>query len=459
MDQRVTVTRARWAALAGEVVSRFERLWAWPELPMMERFAAVELADWLESHGFTVTRGACGLPTAFVASAGEGPAIGLLAEYDALPGLGNRALPRRARDDNAAGHACGHNLIGPANAGAAIAAREALEALGAPGRIVVLGCPAEEIVWGKLALLEGGAFDGLDALLTSHADYQTGALSRPCLAGFSAEFVFRGLSDHTGAARSHNALEAAELAVQTFERLRGHHFPDASVEHVLRVAGSMPSITPEEARLWLTVRHPDYGRAAAVYASIARIVLGAAEATETQAVEQFIAATRGYLANDVLAEAIARNMKIVGPPRWSDDDLAWMQALAGAVRGTDAFDLDRDIVIFREGCDPYCQDDGEASWHVPLGRANWAIPRQVPLHSWAMTALSGHACGQVGPLMVGEALALTAVELAASPALIAEARTEMEARRDGPAPPPPPLGARRALIEDPASFWAARWTE
>src|SRR5581483_3171711 len=250
-------------SLRGEIERHFALIWEAAELPNMERISAAALADWLSREGFAVEYGAHGLPTAFVARwrCGTGPRVGLLAEYDALPGTGNKAVPRREPSGTRAGHACGHNQIGAANMGAAIAARRALAAAGIGGEIVAFGCPAEEIVWGKLALQRAGAFDGCDALLTSHADYQNGAISRPCQSVVSGEMVFTGVSGHGGSVRRQNALDAAELAVQSIERLRAHHFPDTSVEHVMRVAGHMPSVTPDEARLWFVTRHVEVDRA------------------------------------------------------------------------------------------------------------------------------------------------------------------------------------------------------
>ena len=193
-DRLVAATRDAWRGVRSEIEEHVRRLWAEPELPLMEVRAAGALTDWLRGHGFELERGTCGIPTAFAArfGRGEGPVIGLLAEYDALPGQGNLAVPYRAPDGHGAGHACGHNQLGPAQVGAAIAARAAMERLGLEGTLVVLGCPAEELLWGKVALLDRGGFAGIDALLTSHADYQNGALSRPCLACVSSELVFTG---------------------------------------------------------------------------------------------------------------------------------------------------------------------------------------------------------------------------------------------------------------------------
>ncbi|HEX3065997.1 MAG TPA: peptidase dimerization domain-containing protein [Dongiaceae bacterium] len=472
MNERlVEETRRRWSALRAEIERHFALLWDEAELPNMEYRSAEALADWLTREGFEVERAPHGLPTAFIGrwhKGGKGtgqhgkdkaPRIGLLAEYDALPGTSNRPVPRRESSGKRAGHACGHNQIGPANIGAAIAARQVMDACDIAGEILVFGCPAEEIVWGKLALLRAGAFDGCDALLTSHADYQNGAISRPCQSVMSGEIIFTGESGHGGGVRRQNALDAAELAVQSIERLRAHHFPDTSVEHVLRVGGHMPSVTPDEARLWLVTRHVDIARAEAVYRFVAGVAEQAARLCTVAYREQFIAGTRGYLANDALARILLANLQRVGTPRYSEGDIAWLRDLARACRPAEPFELDGGMALHDEGHDPYGQDDGEASWHIPLARANWAIPKQVPLHNWACSALTGHAASYPGPLMASEALALTAIELMTSPDALVAARAELQRRREGVTIEPPPLGAWNTMTAAPERFWDATWIE
>ncbi len=191
-----------WSSVRSEIEALFAELWACPEMPGMEYRTVDSLIDFLERHGFEVERGSGGVPTAFVArrGAGAGPRIGILAEYDALASLDNEAVPYRKGTGRKPGHGCGHNHIGPANSGAGIAAAIAAAQLGLAGEIVVVGCPAEEIGWGKIALQGAGVFDDLDVVLTSHGDYQNGALSRPCHAVMSGEFVFRGDSAHGGKA-------------------------------------------------------------------------------------------------------------------------------------------------------------------------------------------------------------------------------------------------------------------
>jgi aminobenzoyl-glutamate utilization protein B len=458
-DRLVAATREEWRGVRSEVEARIRRIWEEPELPLMEVRAAATLAEWLEGHGFEVERGVCGVPTAFAARyvRGTGPTVALLAEYDALPGQGNRAVPRRSPTGEAAGHACGHNQLGPAQVGAAVAARAVMERHGLAGSVVVLGCPAEELLWGKLALLERGAFAGMDALLTSHVDYQNGALSRPCLACVSSELVFTGIASHGGAARRHNALEALELATQAIDRLRGSRFHGFVVGHVVRTGGLMPSITPEEARLWITLRHESFEAAWDTYGEIVAIARDAARMAGVSVREQVVAASRGYLANDVLARVLDESLRIVGPPAWRPDDLAWMEELSRACNAAAPFALDRELALYTDGCDPYGQDDGEASWRVPLGRVNWAIPRAVPLHHWGTTALSGHAAGLPGPLMASEALALATVALLSDPGIVHEAQRELAHRVGDRAISPPRVGDFDVMTRAPAAFWGATW--
>ena len=437
----------------------YRRLWDEPELGMMEYNAEAALSAWLADHGFRVERGACGLPTAFRAvwSSGEGPVLGFLAEYDALPGQGNRLEPLKAPDGKRAGHACGHNLIAGAGAGSAIAARHAMEDLGLEGTIVCLGTPAEEILWGKIAMLQRGAFDGIDMLFANHVDYQNGAVSRPCLSCVSIELLFQGVASHGGARRSQNALDAAELFVQSMERLRAHQFSDGIIGHVLRFAGYMPSITPDEARLWLTVRHETFERAEEITRLILPIARDSARHTGTVVREMLISASRGYLANHTLGEVLYRNMGEIGAPAWDDADTAYMEVLAEACSPGKDFVWDRSARFHTEGCDPYGQDDGEASWSIPLARANWSCPEGVLLHNWAMTAASGHESQFKGASFAGQAMTMAAIDLLADPGLVDAAKRELAGRVGDRTIGPPRCGGFEVMTARPETFWEGTW--
>jgi len=453
--------RETFNSLRAEIVALFRTLWAKPELPGLEVEAVQHLSGFLEKHGFLLRRAPGDIPTAFTATlrTGKGPRIAFLAEYDALPGLANSASAGRDNVPGGAGHGCGHNHIGPANSGAAIAAAMAAGRLGLGGEITVIGCPAEEILWGKIALLRQGVFDGYDIILTSHGDYQTGAISRPCMSVAHGEFIFLGKAGHGGLAGKHNALEAAEAVIVEVSRLARTEWADCSIKHVLRTAGIMPSITPDEVRAWFTVRHVDIARVRPVYDAIEKSCRDKAQEMQVGFRHQPVSECRGYLPNNVLGHILQSAMASVGPPQWSDDDLAFMADLARACGGSSSLTLDRSTKLYSEGHDYYGQDDGEVSWHIPLGRANWACPKDVPIHHWGWTALSGHKAGDAGPLMAAEALANAAVAILVDPDHVARARSELEGRVQGTPIDARHLGAWRTMREDPHGFWNATWVE
>ena len=456
-DIDIARLRGNWQKLVPETMAHFETLWQAPELGCMEVQAAGVLTGWLAQHGFRIELAPGAIPTAFIARKGNGPGprIAILAEYDALPGLGNRVVCHRAPTGQSAGQACGHNHIGPANTAAAIAAAS----LDLPGEIAVIGCPAEEILWGKIALLHAGAFDGFDAILTSHGDYQNGAISRACQAVVSSEFVFLGEAGHGGKTGPRNALLTAENARAAITERLGQSHPDVTIKHVYRNGGNMPSITPDEARLWITCRNVELDRARSAYREVFAICRDEAARAGTTCREQFISECRGYLANDTLARVLQDSLETIGPPAWTDSDINVMRNLAEAASPGEGFTLDRGLKLHDEGADYYGQDDGEVSWRIPLGRVNWAYPEQVPIHHWAWTVLSGHPAGHKGALMASESLALAAARLLANPLLVDGAKAELAARTKGLAVDMPRLGARQTMREAPQSFWDATWVE
>ncbi|MBZ9936789.1 amidohydrolase [Mesorhizobium sp. BR1-1-16] len=453
------VVRAEWQSLRPEIEALFAALWQVPEMPGLEHKSAALLAAFLERHGFSLTRGSGGVPTAFVArkGSGDGPRIGILAEYDALAGLDNAAVPYRSGSGRKPGHGCGHNHIGPANTGAGIAAALAAARLELPGEIVVIGCPAEEICWGKIALQQAGIFDDLDIILTSHGDYQNGALSRPCHAFVSSEFIFRGDSAHAGMGTVRDALKTAEEAMAAFNVVLAERFPGTSEKHIFRSAGVMPGVMPEEVRLWTSLHHSDLGPMMQAYDALKATFAEVAGRAGVGLEEKFISACRGYLPNHAAGRVLDECLRAIGPPRWSEADIAWMQALSAAASPGKPFELDREIAFFDEGTDYYGQDDGDASWIVPLARLNWAYPTTVPIHHWAWTALSGHASSSPGPLMASEAIALAAVTFLSRPDLVEAAQAELRERVGDEIITVIPPGINEIMASDPTAFWEARW--
>lgn len=459
LDTR-TAIRAAWGALRPEIVAKFGTLFACPELSCLEVRSAAVLADWLRANGFEVEAGTAGIPTAFTArfARGAGPRIAILAEYDALPGLDNTAEPVRASTGRRPGHGCGHNHIGPANAAAAMAVAKVMAAGAQGGEIAVIGCPAEEILWGKLALQSKGAFDGFDIVLTSHGDYQNGALSRPCYAGANGEFRFTGEASHSGKMSARNALSCTQAALARVESVLRAEYEGLRFNYIFRFSGFAPGVVPDEVRIWCAVKHEDFDIMRAGYGRMDAVLRETADSFGVRLRSDLIAACRGYLPNDVVARVLSGALAQVGPPAWSTEDLAHMEALSAACSPGQPFTLHRTLGHYDSGIDYYAQDDGDISWKVPLGRVNWAYPDTVPIHHWAWTALSGHPASHPGPLMASEALALAAVELLARPDLVAAARDELNQRTRQIPIPAPEFGLYDVLTGQPEAFWEATWT-
>jgi len=459
--QHVSAAEAAWAAIASTVRDVSRWLWEHPELGLMECESADRLRGWLASEGFEVRSSASPMPNAFVAERGSGsPAIGILLEYDALPARSNVAEPRRAPVValDTPGHACGHNLIGAVNAGAGIAAANALTRTGAAGRIVLYGTPAEEVLVGKLAMLDAGDFDDVDVVLTHHPSNANAAVSRPCLAIVSGEVGFRGAPAHSGLSLPRSAQDAVELSISIVERLRARRFGDANIEHVHRTPViSIPNTGPEDARCWWYVRHADPARAEACYQWILEVSEAAASLCGVDFAHTVLAACRGYLPNDVVGRVLFEELGSVGSPDWNDDELAAMARFGAAFDPDEPFGLHQGVELLDSGIDRYSQDDGELSHVVPLGRYTWAIPSTVPIHSWAATAFFGTDFAWRGAEPIGRALTRSAVRLATHPEVVAEARDEL--RRRVPDSFTPSLWGEwnRRLTEEAAAFWRGDW--
>lgn len=445
-----------WENEKSTIEQLIKKIWEIPELPLMEYKSSQILCEWLDAEEFMVKRNYCDLPTAFKASYGEGDnTIGIIAEYDALPGLDNDATHYRKKLGNAAGHGCMHSHIAGANIGAAVALKNYIKEKGIRGKIVVIGCPAEEIIYGKIALLERGGFDNIDILLTSHVDFQNGSLARPSEPVIYSEFLFEGFSNHLGAFHKKNALDAAELCVQTIERLRSHNFSNLVPEHVLRNSGHIPNIVPDEVRLWLRIRSLDldYKKLKEGYKEILNIAKHCADLTHTTMKEEYISSTNGYLPNEVLGRTLYRTIEALGPPAYHVDELNEIKEFCSKANNDSTFTFDQGIQYYNQGYDSYAQDDGEVSWHIPLGRINWAVPEQIPLHNWIMTAYAGLPISNIGALWASKVLYLTCQEIFENPLIITEAKEELINRCKNKEIDKPKVG-NFDLCQNSRNFWS-----
>jgi amidohydrolase len=299
------------AAIEGareEILDLSHRIHAHPEPAFEEHEAARWVAERLRAHGFDVTHPAGRLATAVRAvrrggRGGDGPRIGILAEYDALPGLG---------------HGCGHNTMAASGVGAAIALASIADEL--PGEIVFLGTPAEERGSGKQIMIDDGLFDGLDAALLYHPCDRSHVESHP-LASEDVEVVFSGLQAHASSDpwMGRNALDAVILLFTSVGLWRQQLRPTARVHGIIREGGTAANIIPDRTAAWFMLRSDDpteYGRMREAFESMCR---AAALATGTTVAVEFSGWASTMINNPVLVERFRANMAAYGIEDMGDD--------------------------------------------------------------------------------------------------------------------------------------------
>ncbi len=413
-----------------------QTVWDHPELAMEEHRSAALLADELEREGFEVDRGVADMPTAFVATWGSGsPTIGILCEYDALPGLSNEAVPeRRPIVEGGPGHACGHNLIGTGSLAAAAAVREVLEKEKLPGTVKLFGTPAEETLAGKVFMTRDGVFDGLDAVLTWHPYGKNRATYEGSLALMSVRFAFEGKTCHIPSRpeAGRNALDAADL-MNVAANMRRKHFPaGTTMEYVQLEGGAYPNVVPDLAEVWYFVRSPMVDQLEAIFQDVQNAARGAALATGTQVKMKLVTGCYPYLPNKSLTQVAYENLRLAGAPRFTDEEKDLARALQKTVGVEMEEPLDEGVALHGDEVGLFSQDDGDLSWLCPLTRIRTAAwVDGVPSHTWQTTVTCGTSIGYKGMLTAARSMALTALDLFTRPETIKTAKEEFDERTRG----------------------------
>jgi len=429
-----------------------DKIWELAELGLIEFKSSALLADELKNHGFKVERGVAGMPTAFVASWGKGkPVIGLLGEYDALPGLSQKSVPQQEPlKPEKPGHGCGHNIYGASAMGAAIAVRKALEKSGIRGTIKFFGCPAEENFSGKVYMVREGCFNGVDAAVCHHPSSMNAASLRSGLAIVSAKFHFYGKAAHAGGSpeQGRSALDAVELMNVGVNYLREHVIQDARIHYVVEKGGNQPNIVPHYARSWYYVRAPERDEVEYIFDWIVDVAKGAAMMTRTELKMEFEAGLYNVIPNRTIAELIVKNMRQIGLPTYSREELKFAEEVAKTIpRESKVTQLKKtkrpgwerlvDKLMDDEIPDPWgdgeyshgSTDVADVSWHVPtveFGTATWVLG--TPGHSWQNVAQSRVGLGHKSLVFSAKVMAGTALDLLANEKLIAKAKEEHRRR-------------------------------
>jgi aminobenzoyl-glutamate utilization protein B len=414
-------------------------LWEKAEIALQEKASAALLMDRLKVEGFAIESGVAGLPTAFVATYGQGkPVIGILVEYDALPGVGNVAAPRReARKDGVlSGHGCGHNLFGSAAAGAAIALRHFMAREKIAGTLKVFGTPAEETLLGKVVMAQKGVFAGLDAALDWHPSLKNEVQNdgTQAMDNFEVEFVGQAAHAAMDPWNGRSALDAVEMMNFGTNLMREHVKPSARIHYVIPEGGQAPNVVPERARVWYFVRDTNREDVDRMYSWLVNIAQGAALATGTKANVRYITGVHAYRYSRPMQEAIAVNLERVGPPAFSPEDQAFGRALQKAAGKPEVgfrttIEKLGPTVLPPEGGST---DSAEVSRITPTASFGIATaPYGVPWHSWATTASHGTPAARKAAVVAMKVLAATGYDLLTSAELRNKARKHFEEQAAG----------------------------
>ena len=446
------------------IIKISDEIWRFAELGLIEHKSSALLIEELEKHGFKIERGVAGMPTAFIASYGDSkPIIAIMGEYDALPGLSQKKIPRKEPlEPGKPGHGCGHNIHGTSGMAAAIAVRYAMEKYGLKGTIRFYGCPAEENFSGKVFMVRDGYFRDVDAVISHHPSSMNGATLKSCLALNSVKFHFYGKSAHAGGSpdQGRSALDAVELMDVGVNFMREHIIQDARIHYIIEKGGNQPNIVPDYARSWYYVRAPEREQVEYIYNWVLEIAEGAAKMTRTKLRHEFIGGLYNVIPNKVISEVIVRNMREIGLPKYTDEEIRFAEEIAKsippemkieALRRTKRPGWEKliDKLIDDEIPDPWGEgevshgstDVAEVSWQTPtveFGTATWVLG--TPGHSWQVVAQSGVGLGHKSLIFAAKTMAATAIDLMMNEDLLKKAKEEHKQRLRGReyTPPIPP---------------------
>ncbi len=411
------------------------KIWGFAELGYKEKQSSALLQETLQKEGFHVESGVAGIPTAFVATYGSGqPVIGILAEFDALPGLAQQAVAeKKTIDGQSAGHGCGHHLFGTASTAAGIAIKKLIEEKKITGTIKVFGCPAEEGGSGKVYMVRAGLFNGVDAAIHWHPDAENAVTMTSALANSSAKFRFSGLSAHASSApeNGRSALDAVESMNFMVNLMREHVPQETRIHYVITQGGKAPNVVPDFAEVYYYVRHPKRDEVKNIFDRVAKAAEAAAMGTGTTMAYEIVGGTHDLLINKTLALVMQENLEKTGGVDYTAEEKTFAQKIQSSFTfayppvETAASILPLKTTINAGGGST---DVGDVSYAVPtvgLRAATWAPG--TPMHSWQAVACGGTSIGTKGMMVAAKTMAMTAIDLFTQPAVIEKARAEFKA--------------------------------
>lgn len=407
------------------------QIWDNAEVGYKEKKSSALLQETLKNNGFTVEAGVAEIPTAFVATYGSGkPVIGILAEFDALPGLSQQAVPEKKTAGKDAGHGCGHHLFGTASVAAGIEIKKMIEEKKLTGTVKVYGCPAEEGGSGKVYMVRAGLFNDVDIALHWHPGAENGVTMTSALANSSAKFRFRGLSAHAAGApeRGRSSLDAVEAMNYMVNMMREHVPQETRIHYVITNGGKAPNVVPDYAEVYYYVRHPKRDQVKQIFDRVVKAGQAAAMGTETTMEYEIIGGTHDLLLNKSLGELMQKNLEKVGGVQYTPEEVEFAKKIQSTYNYTvPAISYSDSIAPFKIEADAGggSTDVGDVSYAVPtVGlRASTWVPG-TPAHSWQAVACGGTEIGTKGMMVAAKTIALTAIDLYLDPTAIEKAKIE-----------------------------------
>ena len=419
-----------------ELIKISDEIWGLAETAFEETKSAEILANYAEKQGFNVEIGVAGMPTAFVATYGSGsPVISVLGEFDALPGISQKATPTKSPlKEGAAGHGCGHNLFGAGSLGAAIAIKELIQTGKIKGTVKFLGTPSEEKFFGKIWMVNAGLWDDVDVNISWHPSAETKADVQSSLALVDFKVEFFGQAAHASADpwNGRSASDALELYASGINYYREHVRPSVRMHYHIQDGGQVVNVVPDYARIWVRVRDTKRSGMMPVYERVQEMAKGAAILANVDYKISLISGIYEVLVNREGGEIMQKNLELLGPIEYTDDEIAFGKKIQEITKkeqvGMDS--AINPLLATRENPGGGSTDVGDVSWNVAnINLGVTTAPKDTPWHSWAVVACGGMSIGHKGMLYSSKAMSMTMLDLFENPALVDKVKAEYKERK------------------------------
>lgn len=436
-----------------ELITVSDKIWAAAEIAFQEKVSSQTLIDYARANGFDVEVGVAETPTAFVATYGSGkPVIGILGEFDALPGISQKTVPEKTPfKEGAAGHGCGHNMYGTASLGAAVAIKNLIAEGKLKGTVKFFGTPAEEKFFGKLWMARAGLFDDLDACLDWHPADTTEADVQSSLALVDFKVEFFGQTAHASADpwNGRSASDALELYTHGINSFREHVKPTVRIHYHIQDGGQVVNVVPDYSRIWVRVRDTKREGMNEVYEHVRKMAEGAAIMADVDYEINLISGIHEILPNRAGGVAVQENLETLGPLSYTFEELDFAYKIQEAT-SKPKLGINGKITPLKPTAEHPMggsTDVGDVSFLVPVVRLGVTVaPEGTPWHSWAVVACGGMSIGHKGMVYAAKALSMSMVDLFTDSKLLQEVKDEFKMRKGdyqySPMlpPGPPPIG-------------------